>query len=99
MARGRLTAFPRSARIRTPTTQARGGRQMDGHLVPAVRQRAAEGVNGDAGARLEAPSRTPEHPGCSQRQEARARFDRPQADSSGGIVAGTAREERQCVEA
>ena len=72
---------------------------MDGHLVPAVRQRAAEGVNGDASAQIEALARTPEHPGCSQRQEARARFDRPQADSSGGIVAGTAREERQCVEA
>ena len=50
---------------------------MDGHLVPAVRQRVAEGVKGDAGARLEAIARTPEHPGCSQRQEARARFDRP----------------------
>ena len=83
----RLVAEAEAAR--GPAHRA-GGRQHHRHLVPAARQRMAEGVHRSLGAGLEALAADEDHAGGAEGDEALSGFHQPHADGAGRVVAAAA---------
>ncbi|KAF1034247.1 MAG: hypothetical protein GAK35_04311 [Herbaspirillum frisingense] len=79
--------------------QAARRRQHHAHLVPALRQRMAEGMDGARGIGTEAVVDHEQHARGAQRDKAVARIDRADADRAGGAIAGPAGHDHRVAQA